>query len=68
MGQRVTKVSLDSPVFVSLGMVVLDELRFPHQHPVFGVPGGSGLYGTSDFFSLIPKLRQSSTVFYILKS
>ncbi|KAI3336481.1 Ribokinase-like protein [Xylariaceae sp. AK1471] len=41
------KVSQDNrPVFVSLGMVVLDELRFPHHHTVFDIPGGSGFYAT----------------------
>ncbi|KAJ8132128.1 hypothetical protein O1611_g1495 [Lasiodiplodia mahajangana] len=34
------------PVFVSLGMVILDELRFPRREPVIDVPGGSGLYAT----------------------
>ncbi|KAI1172876.1 putative PfkB family kinase [Nemania sp. FL0916] len=34
------------PVFVSLGMLVLDELRFPHLKTVADVPGGSGLYAT----------------------
>ncbi|KAI1125656.1 Ribokinase-like protein [Nemania abortiva] len=34
------------PVFVSLGMVILDELRFPHLKTVVDVPGGSGLYAT----------------------
>ncbi|KAJ8112257.1 hypothetical protein ONZ43_g5434 [Nemania bipapillata] len=36
----------DPPVFVSLGMVILDELRFPHLETVTDVPGGSGLYAT----------------------
>lgn len=35
-----------SPIFVSLGMVVLDELRFPSRETLFDVPGGSGLYGS----------------------
>ncbi|KAI8944700.1 Ribokinase-like protein [Xylaria longipes] len=34
------------PVFVSLGMFLLDELRFPNGHKVVDVPGGSGLYAT----------------------
>ncbi|KAI1304827.1 Ribokinase-like protein [Xylaria venustula] len=33
-----------SPVFVSLGMTILDELRFSHQKTVFDVPGGSGFF------------------------
>ncbi|KAI1423368.1 Ribokinase-like protein [Xylaria sp. FL1777] len=32
------------PVFVSLGMTILDELRFSHQNTVFDVPGGSGFF------------------------
>ncbi|KAI1435169.1 putative PfkB family kinase [Xylaria sp. CBS 124048] len=34
------------PVFVSLGMFILDELRFPHLKTVSDVPGGSGFYAT----------------------
>lgn len=33
------------PDFVSLGMVVLDELQFPNRSWLTNVPGGSGLYG-----------------------
>ncbi|UPL03541.1 hypothetical protein LCI18_014475 [Fusarium solani-melongenae] len=36
----------NSPIFVSLGMVVLDEIRFPSQETLYNVPGGSGLYAT----------------------
>ena len=32
--------------FVSLGMVVLDELRFPGQQPLSDILGGSGAYST----------------------
>ncbi|KAL2064560.1 hypothetical protein VTL71DRAFT_3697 [Oculimacula yallundae] len=32
--------------FVSLGMVVLDELRFPSKAPLLDVMGGSGTYAT----------------------
>jgi len=32
--------------FVSLGMVVLDELRFPGKAPLLDVIGGSGAYST----------------------
>ncbi|KAI0156506.1 Ribokinase-like protein [Xylariaceae sp. FL1272] len=47
MGQCLTKKPPDSsPIFVSLGMVVLDELRFTHRDPLFDVLGGSGLYAT----------------------
>lgn len=31
--------------FVSLGLVVLDEIRFPDQEPLINVVGGSGAYG-----------------------
>lgn len=31
-------------VFVSLGMVVLDEIRFPNGPALYNVAGGSGLY------------------------
>ncbi|KAJ3464741.1 hypothetical protein MRS44_009527 [Fusarium solani] len=36
----------NSPTFVSLGMVVLDEIRFPSRETLYNVPGGSGLYAT----------------------
>lgn len=35
-----------APSFVSLGMVVHDELRFPHAPTMRDVPGGSGAYST----------------------
>ncbi|KAL2275082.1 hypothetical protein FJTKL_02535 [Diaporthe vaccinii] len=35
-----------APSFVSLGMVVLDELRFPHAATMHDVPGGSGAFST----------------------
>ncbi|KAI0426837.1 Ribokinase-like protein [Xylaria sp. FL1042] len=45
MDQHGTKVAPDNyPVFVSLGMTILDELRFSHQNTVFDVPGGSGFF------------------------
>lgn len=31
---------------VSLGMVVIDEIRFPSRSPIFDVAGGSATYGT----------------------
>lgn len=31
--------------FTSLGLVVLDEIRFPNQTPLNDVLGGSGTYG-----------------------
>ena len=33
------------PRFVSLGMVVLDELHFPDRESLYDVLGGSGTYG-----------------------
>lgn len=36
----------NSPTFVSLGMIVLDDIRFPSRETLYNVPGGSGLYGT----------------------
>lgn len=35
-----------APSFVSLGMVVYDELRFPHAPIMHDVPGGSGAFST----------------------
>ncbi|KAI1409695.1 Ribokinase-like protein [Hypoxylon sp. FL1857] len=47
MGHYLGKVPQDEdPVFVSLGMIVIDELRFPLSHTLYDVPGGSGLYAT----------------------
>lgn len=31
--------------FASLGLVVIDEIRFPNQQPLENVLGGSGAYG-----------------------
>ncbi|KAL8306022.1 hypothetical protein RB600_008749 [Gaeumannomyces tritici] len=48
MAQLWSKDALDKPRppdFVSLGMVVLDEIRFP-ERTLTDVPGGSGLYAT----------------------
>ncbi|TGJ86533.1 hypothetical protein E0Z10_g2270 [Xylaria hypoxylon] len=45
MNQHAINVPLDNhPVFVSLGMTILDEIRFSHQSTVYDVPGGSGLF------------------------
>jgi hypothetical protein len=41
--------SREHPVFVSLGMVVLDEIRFPNGTILHDVAGGSGLY--SEYYS-----------------
>ncbi|RSM04336.1 hypothetical protein CEP52_006868 [Fusarium oligoseptatum] len=40
------QLQCNSPTFVSLGMVVLDEIRFPSRETLYDVPGGSGLYAT----------------------
>ncbi|KAI0419280.1 Ribokinase-like protein [Xylaria grammica] len=45
MDQHVINVPSGShPVFLSLGMTILDEIRFSHQNTVYDVPGGSGLF------------------------
>ncbi|KAI0450084.1 Ribokinase-like protein [Xylaria acuta] len=47
MDQPITSViERNRPVFVSLGMLLLDELRFPNGDRAVDVPGGSGLYAT----------------------
>ncbi|KEY83364.1 carbohydrate kinase pfkB [Aspergillus fumigatus] len=38
-------MSTPSISFTSLGLVVLDEIRFPSQEPLLDVLGGSGTYG-----------------------
>lgn len=40
------------PMFVSLGMAVIDELNFPMKEALVDVPGGSGLYGARPHPSL----------------
>lgn len=35
-----------APSFVSLGMIVLDELQFPHAPTMHDVAGGSGAFST----------------------
>lgn len=40
--------------FVSLGMVVLDELRFPTRETLHDVVGGSGAYGKDARRTAIP--------------
>lgn len=39
----------EDPSFVSLGMVVIDELHFPSREPLIDIPGGSGAYGQRVF-------------------
>ncbi|KAI8630408.1 Ribokinase-like protein [Xylariaceae sp. FL1651] len=47
MSQHTTSVLRgDRPIFVSLGMIIVDELRFPSRNTLIDVPGGSGLYAT----------------------
>ncbi|KAI1276093.1 Ribokinase-like protein [Xylaria sp. FL0933] len=49
------------PVFVSLGMTILDELRFSHQKTVFDVPGGAGFFAVfgARLFKPPPKAGES---------
>ncbi|KAK1540420.1 PfkB family carbohydrate kinase [Colletotrichum paranaense] len=44
-----------APAFISLGMVVIDELRFPDGRVLRDVPGGSGFYGTLGARLAIPQ-------------
>ncbi|KAF2096536.1 pfkB family kinase [Rhizodiscina lignyota] len=46
MDESSIRGSSDRVLFVSLGMVVLDELRFPSSPPAKDVVGGSGAYST----------------------
>ncbi|KAH0436520.1 hypothetical protein CcaCcLH18_04326 [Colletotrichum camelliae] len=45
-GPATTAGELPAPGFVSLGMVVLDEIRFPDGRVLRDVAGGSGFYST----------------------
>ncbi|KAK1589865.1 PfkB family carbohydrate kinase [Colletotrichum navitas] len=47
--------------FVSLGMVVLDEIRFPDGRILRDIPGGSGFYGTLGARLAVPQ-DESATV------
>ena len=38
----------EDPWFLSLGIVVLDELHFPSRETMYDVPGGSGAYSQFD--------------------
>ncbi|OHE97516.1 PfkB family carbohydrate kinase [Colletotrichum orchidophilum] len=49
------------PAFISLGMVVLDELRFPDGRVLRDVPGGSGFYSTLGARLAVPQ-NESATV------
>lgn len=48
MGQLLSTQAIEhkGPLFVSLGMIVLDELHFSSRTALYNVPGGSGLYAT----------------------
>lgn len=47
MEQLVSNQAIEhkGPLFVSLGMIVLDELHFSSRAALYDVPGRSGLYG-----------------------
>ncbi|KAF6843583.1 PfkB family carbohydrate kinase [Colletotrichum musicola] len=51
---------LAPPAFVSLGMVVLDEIHFPDGRVLRDVPGGSGFYATLGARLAVPQNRASS--------
>jgi hypothetical protein len=49
-----SKMTLQTSIdFVSLGMVVLDEIRIPHRARLVDVVGGSGAFGTATHLSEI---------------
>ncbi|KAJ0303142.1 hypothetical protein COL5a_005844 [Colletotrichum fioriniae] len=50
-----------APAFISLGMVVIDELRFPDGRVLRDVPGGSGFYGTLGARLAVPE-NEAATV------
>ncbi|RYP42608.1 hypothetical protein DL767_000132 [Monosporascus sp. MG133] len=67
MGQYWAKVARKrDPIFVSLGMVVIDELRFPYQPTLSDIPGGSGLYATLGARLFNPGLRSTAVGCLIL--
>jgi hypothetical protein len=39
--------------FTSLGLVVLDDIRFPNRAPLTDILGGSGTYGDSPSFDFV---------------
>ncbi|ROV98006.1 hypothetical protein VMCG_06954 [Cytospora schulzeri] len=51
--------------FVSLGMAVIDEIRFPTKETLLDVPGGSGLYATLGA-RLLQAAPRSKSVGYVL--
>lgn len=42
----------EPPRFLSLGMVVLDELHFTDRESLYNIAGGSGAYGILAFLGL----------------
>ncbi|KAL3477739.1 Ribokinase-like protein [Aspergillus californicus] len=46
--------------FVSLGLVVLDEIRFPNRNPLTDVLGGSGAYAALGARLFLPTLASSA--------
>ncbi|KXH62940.1 PfkB family carbohydrate kinase [Colletotrichum nymphaeae SA-01] len=54
-----------APAFISLGMVVIDELRFPDGRVLRDVPGGSGFYGTLGARLAVPQ-NESATVWCVI--
>ncbi|TQN72203.1 hypothetical protein CSHISOI_03288 [Colletotrichum shisoi] len=50
-----------APAFVSLGMVVLDEIRFPDGKVLRDIPGGSGFYSTLGARLAVPQ-SESATI------
>lgn len=45
MTSALNRETQDELRFLSLGMVVLDQLRFPDRETLYDIPGGSGTYG-----------------------
>ncbi|TDZ54958.1 Protein MAK32 [Colletotrichum trifolii] len=51
-----------TPTFMSLGMVVLDEIHFPDGRALHDVPGGSGFYSTLGARLAVPPGEAASVV------
>ncbi|TDZ39071.1 Uncharacterized protein C8035_v005678 [Colletotrichum spinosum] len=51
-----------TPTFMSLGMVVLDEIHFPDGRVLHDVPGGSGFYSTLGARLAVPPGEAASVV------
>ncbi|GJC98869.1 pfkB family carbohydrate kinase [Colletotrichum higginsianum] len=49
-----------APAFVSLGMVVLDEIRFPDGKVLRDIPGGSGFYSTLGARLAVPQSESAA--------